>query len=271
LLLAGTDVLGAAKTGSGKTLAFLIPAVELLARVKFTSRNGLGAVVITPTRELALQIYGQLEELMGHGHKQTYGLVMGGANRRTEAERLEKGVNILVATPGRLLDHLQNTKGFLTRNLQVLVIDEADRLLEEGFEEEMHAIVRLLPKERQTALFSATQTQKVADLAKLAIQGAPAYVGVDDADAAATVSTLEQGYVVCPSDKRFLLLFTFLRKNPTKKVRPACLCQLRHYPELSALLSRAPLRTSHPASPSAPRRSWSSSRPATASSTTQSC
>jgi ATP-dependent RNA helicase DDX18/HAS1 len=146
-LLAGTDVLGAAKTGSGKTLAFLIPAIELLGKVQFKGRNGLGAVIITPTRELALQIYGQLQELMAN-HRQTYGLVMGGANRRTEAERLEKGVNILVATPGRLLDHLQNTKGFLFTNLQVLIIDEADRLLEEGFEEEMHQIIKILPKTR---------------------------------------------------------------------------------------------------------------------------
>jgi ATP-dependent RNA helicase DDX18/HAS1 len=86
---------------------------------------------------------------------------MGGANRRTEAERLVKGVNLIVATPGRLLDHLQNTKGFVFRNLACLVIDEADRILEIGFEKEMYQIIKLLPKDRQTALFSATQTTKV--------------------------------------------------------------------------------------------------------------
>lgn len=209
------------RTGSGKTLAFVIPIVELLAKVQFKARNGLGAVIITPTRELALQIYGQLQEVMAT-HRQTFGLVMGGANRKTEADRLEKGVNILVATPGRLLDHIQNTRGFLFSNLQVLVIDEADRLLEEGFEEEMHQIVKALPKTRQTALFSATQTKKVEDLAKLAIQGVPQYVGVDDDEREATVSTLEQGFVVCPSEKRFLLLFTFLKRNLNKKV---CVCE----------------------------------------------
>ncbi len=88
------------------------------------------------------------------------GLVIGGANRRTEAEKLVKGVNLLVATPGRLLDHLQNTSGFVYRNLACLVIDEADRILEIGFEEEMRQIIRILPKERQTMLFSATQTTK---------------------------------------------------------------------------------------------------------------
>ena len=87
--------------------------------------------------------------------------MIGGANRRTEAERLVKGVNLLVATPGRLLDHLQNTKGFVYSNLACLVIDEADRILEIGFEEEMRQIVRILPKDRQTMLFSATQTTKV--------------------------------------------------------------------------------------------------------------
>ena len=86
---------------------------------------------------------------------------MGGANRRTEAERLVKGVNLVVATPGRLLDHLQNTKGFVYKNLACLVIDEADRILEIGFEKEMHQIIKILPKERQTMLFSATQTTKV--------------------------------------------------------------------------------------------------------------
>jgi ATP-dependent RNA helicase DDX18/HAS1 len=215
--LAGEDILGAAKTGSGKTLAFLIPVIELLSRVQFKARQGLGAVIITPTRELALQIFGQLSDLMIH-HRQTFGICMGGANRRNEAEKLEKGVNILVATPGRLLDHLQNTKGFHFANLQCLVIDEADRLLDEGFEQEMMAIVRLLPKERQTALFSATQTKKVEDLARAALRGVPTYVGVDDAETEATVSTLEQGFVVCPSERRFMLLFTFLKKNAHKKV-----------------------------------------------------
>ena len=89
------------------------------------------------------------------------GLIMGGANRRAEAERLVKGVNLIVATPGRLLDHLQNTSGFVTRNLACLVIDEADRILEIGFEAEMRQIVKLLPKERQTMFYSATQTTKV--------------------------------------------------------------------------------------------------------------
>jgi ATP-dependent RNA helicase DDX18/HAS1 len=183
-LLAGKDVLGAARTGSGKTLAFLIPAIELLHRMKFKPRNGnamsrppfsrlwalnfvhaagTGIVIISPTRELALQIFGVARDLMPH-HSQTFGIVMGGANRRAEVDKLVKGVNLLVATPGRLLDHLevrrsgssnvtwmlsiiwQNTKGFVFRNLKALVIDEADRILEIGFEEEMKKIIAILPK-----------------------------------------------------------------------------------------------------------------------------
>ncbi|BBN17222.1 ATP-dependent RNA helicase DDX18/HAS1 [Marchantia polymorpha subsp. ruderalis] len=216
-LLTGRDVLGAARTGSGKTLAFLVPAIELLYHGKFMPRNGTGVIIISPTRELAMQIYGVARDIMKY-HSQTHGIVMGGANRRTEAERLAKGVNLVVATPGRLLDHLQNTKGFIFKNLQCLVIDEADRILEIGFEEEMKQIIKLLPKERQTVLFSATQTTKVEDLARVSFKRAPLYIGVDDARSKATVEGLEQGYCVISSAQRFLLLFTFLKKNLKKKV-----------------------------------------------------
>ncbi|KAI0745252.1 P-loop containing nucleoside triphosphate hydrolase protein [Earliella scabrosa] len=218
LLLAGKDVMGSARTGSGKTLAFLVPAIELLHRLKFKPRNGTGVIILTPTRELALQIFGVAKELMSH-HTQTVGIVMGGANRRAEAERLEKGVNLLVAVPGRLLDHLQNTKGFVFRNLRSLVIDEADRILEVGFEEEVKKIVSILPSEnRQTMLFSATQTTKTQDLARISLRPGTISIDVDKEAAASTVSTLSQGYIVCPSDQRFLLLFTFLKKHAKKKV-----------------------------------------------------
>lgn len=218
-LLAGKDLIGAAKTGSGKTIAFLVPAMELLHKAKFGTIHGTGVIVISPTRELAMQIFGVLRELCNAGkHRQTYGMVIGGANRRTEAEKLTKGVNILVSTPGRLLDHLQNTKGFKFRNLLALIIDEADRILEQGFEDDLRAIVKTLPKERQTMLFSATQTKKVEDLARLSVNADKAvYVEVPSETKLATVTGLEQGYVTCPSDKRFLLLFTFLKKNVKKK------------------------------------------------------
>lgn len=138
-LLSGKDVLGAAKTGSGKTLAFLIPVIEMLSAMKFKPRNGTGAIVVAPTRELALQIFGVARELM-EKHSQTYGIFMGGANRSAEAAKLVKGVNLMIATPGRLLDHLRGTEGFVFKNLKSLIIDEADRILEVGFEVSRHLL-----------------------------------------------------------------------------------------------------------------------------------
>ncbi|KAI3327528.1 DEAD-domain-containing protein [Xylariaceae sp. AK1471] len=217
-LLAGRDVLGAAKTGSGKTLSFLIPAIEMLHSLRFKPRNGTGVIIVSPTRELALQIFQVACELMKH-HSQTYGIVIGGANRRAEADKLGKGINLIVATPGRLLDHLLNTQGFVYKNLRTLVIDEADRILEVGFEEEMRKIIKILPNEnRQTSLFSATQTTKVEDLARISLRPGPLYINVDEQKEFSTVEGLEQGYVICDADKRFLLLFSFLKKNIKKKI-----------------------------------------------------
>ncbi|XP_059136671.1 ATP-dependent RNA helicase DDX18 [Peromyscus eremicus] len=230
-LLEGRDLLAAAKTGSGKTLAFLIPVIELIVKLKFMPRNGTGVLILSPTRELAMQTFGVLKELMTH-HVHTYGLIMGGSNRSAEAQKLVNGINIIVATPGRLLDHMQNTPGFMYKNLQCLVIDEADRILDVGFEEELKQIIKLLPVRRQTMLFSATQTRKVEDLARISLKKEPLYVGVDDDKEVATVDGLEQGYVVCPSEKRFLLLFTFLKKNRKKKVMvffSSCMSVKYHY------------------------------------------
>ncbi|XP_054710338.1 ATP-dependent RNA helicase DDX18-like [Uloborus diversus] len=216
-LLEGSDAVVSAKTGSGKTLAFLIPAIELMYKLKFSQRNGTGVLVISPTRELSMQTFGVVKELLKY-HSHTHGLIMGGASRQAEAQKLATGVNILIATPGRLLDHLQNTNQFLYKNLQCLIIDEADRILDIGFEEEMKNIIRILPKTRQTLLFSATLTKKTEDLVRVALRKQPLYIGVEDNEERATVDGLKQGYVVCPSDKRFLLLFTFLKKNRKKKV-----------------------------------------------------
>ncbi|KAH9603800.1 hypothetical protein KSS87_000578 [Heliosperma pusillum] len=172
-LFEGKDVIGAARTGSGKTLAFLVPAVELLHNSRFTPQDGVGVIVICPTRELAVQTHEVAKALM-KDHSQNLALLTSSAGRSKEEERLRNGVNVIVATPGRLLDHLQHTKGFLFKKLKVmfkaifvqlltefLVLDEADRILESNFEEEMSKIMKILPKKRQTALFSATQTKKL--------------------------------------------------------------------------------------------------------------
>ncbi|KHG06814.1 DEAD-box ATP-dependent RNA helicase 51 -like protein [Gossypium arboreum] len=217
-LMVGKNVLGAARTGSGKTLAFLVPAIELLYNVRFTPRNGTDVIVICPTRELAIQTHAVAKDLLKY-HSQTLGLVIGGSARRGEAERIVRGVNLLVATPGRLLDHLQNTKRFIHKNLKCLMIDEADRILEANFEEEMKQIIKYLPKQnRQTALFSATQTKKVEDLARLSFQTIPIYIDVDDGRKKVTNEGLQQGYCVVHSSKRFILLYSFLKRNMSKKV-----------------------------------------------------
>jgi len=127
-------------------------------------------------------------------------------------------VNLLVCTPGRLLDHMQHTQGFHFNNLVTLVIDEADRILEIGFEEEIRDIIKRLPTERQTAMFSATQTKNVKDIARVASRGEPIFLSVGEQSATSTADLLEQGYVICPSETRFLLLFTFLKRNRNKKI-----------------------------------------------------
>lgn len=213
--MTGIDILGRAKTGSGKSLAFLIPAVELLARADFKQEMGVGVIVLTPTRELALQLFNLAKDLLVY-HKKTCALVMGGANRKVEQEKLRKGVNLLVATPGRLLDHLNSTKGFNYMNLSMLIIDEADAILKIGFEDELRQILEKFSKfEKQTLLFSATLTPKLEDLVTLSLRN---YKFLKVNNKQATVSHLEQGYVVVEPDKKFLMLYTFLRKNVDKKI-----------------------------------------------------
>ena len=125
---------------------------------------------------------------------------------------------MLVATPGRLLDHLENTSGFNFKNLQMLIIDEADAILKIGFEEEMNKIIKLIPKERVTLLFSATMTKKVEDLCRLSLKD-PVLVEVAKQSSSSTVDNLEQGYVIIKNAAiKFQLLFTFLRKNKKKKI-----------------------------------------------------
>ncbi|KAM0750297.1 DEAD-domain-containing protein [Meredithblackwellia eburnea MCA 4105] len=232
LSLSGKDVLGAARTGSGKTLAFLVPVLEILLRKKWGQMDGLGALVISPTRELAVQIFEVLRKI-GHKHQFSAGLVIGGKSLQDEQERLSR-MNILVATPGRLLQHMDQTIGFECGDLQVLVLDEADRILDMGFSSTLNAIVANLPKTRQTLLFSATQTKSVKDLARLSLKD-PEYVAVregvvmkdpkgkgkedDDEEEAnegqvsKTPKNLEQHYMVVELDKKLDMLWSFIKTH----------------------------------------------------------
>lgn len=212
LSLSGADIIGSAKTGSGKSLSFLIPAVETITNLK--EKAGTKVLILTPTRELALQLYNLAKDLLMH-HKESCALTIGGANRKVEAEKLKSGASIVIATPGRFLDHLKNTKGFNFQNLSMLVIDEADAILKIGFEQELKDIISLLPKKRQTLLFSATMNNKLDDIIRLSLRNP---IQISTKSHVATVTNLEQGYVVIDPDKKFLLLYTFLRKNPNKKI-----------------------------------------------------
>ncbi|KAK8051125.1 ATP-dependent RNA helicase DBP4 [Apiospora rasikravindrae] len=214
LALKGLDILGAAKTGSGKTLAFLTPVLEKLYRAQWTSLDGLGALIISPTRELAVQIFEVLRKI-GRYHSFSAGLVIGGKNLKEEAERLER-MNILVCTPGRMLQHLDQTAGLDVTNLQILVLDEADRTLDMGFQSALDALVEHLPKERQTLLFSATQSKRVSDLARLSLKD-PEYISVHEAAASATPVGLTQHYLVVPLPEKLNTLWGFIRSNVKTK------------------------------------------------------
>lgn len=159
----------------------------------------------------AVQIFEVLKSI-GAFHSFSAGLVIGGKNLKSERDRLSR-MNILIATPGRLLQHMDQTLGFDCDNLQVLVLDEADRILDMGFQKTLNAIVANLPKQRQTLLFSATQTDSVQDLARLSLKN-PTFVGVKEEDnAAATPRNLEQHYIVCELPNKLDLLFSFIKTH----------------------------------------------------------
>lgn len=212
--LKGRDVLGAAKTGSGKTLAFLIPVLENLYRQQWNALDGVGALVISPTRELATQIFEVLRKI-GREHTFSAGLVIGGKKVQDERAALHR-MNIVVCTPGRILHHMDQAVGLNFENLQMLVLDEADRILDMGFRRDLDAIIANLPSERQTLLFSATQTKSVSELARLSLKN-PEYVAVHETATSATPTKLEQFYMVTRLHEKLDILFAFLRNHLTSK------------------------------------------------------
>ena len=239
--LAGRDILGAAKTGSGKTLAFLVPLLELLYRQGWTPQDGVGAIVLSPTRELAGQIFAVLRRIGKH-HSFSLGLLMGGQHKnrqnldKSDFVREQQSIpttNILICTPGRLLQHLEQTPYFNVDSLQMLVLDEADRILDLGFRDQLVRILDYLPQgdARQTLLFSATQTKDVKHLATLSINRKTVeYVGVHDQDAESTPDKLKQSYVLVPVEHKLNCLYSFLKSHLKCKtiVFFATCSQVRH-------------------------------------------
>ena len=208
------DILGAAMTGSGKTLAFLVPVLEMLWRERWSQLDGLGALIISPTRELAYQSFEVLRRVGGR-HDFSAGLVIGGKDLKQEQERIYH-TNIVVCTPGRLLQHMDETAEFNCSSLKMLVLDEADRILDLGFQQTMNSIIENIPEQRQTLLFSATQTKSVKDLARLSLHD-PEYIAVHEHSDTSTPRKLAQSYIVCDLQDKLSILFSFLRNHVNSK------------------------------------------------------
>lgn len=240
LISGDSDAFIQAETGSGKTLTYLLPIIDRIMRIDATSRQaGLFAIVLAPTRELSRQIYTVLSTLIhckNGPHWIVPGQVTGGEKKKSEKARLRKGMNILVATPGRLLDHLENTKVLEVDKVRWLVLDEGDRLMELGFEEDIGKILDIMnsrsnlknhspsddpmPKRRVTILCSATMKTNVQKLGEISLKDA-SYIKAEksneDADADGSdeftaPAQLRQSYIVTPAKLRLVGLNAVLQR-----------------------------------------------------------
>uniref|UniRef100_A0A3P9I9H2 Probable ATP-dependent RNA helicase DDX47 n=1 Tax=Oryzias latipes TaxID=8090 RepID=A0A3P9I9H2_ORYLA len=202
--LQGKDVIGLAETGSGKTGAFALPILQSL----LASPQRLHTLVLTPTRELAFQISEQFEAL-GSSIGVKCAVIVGGIDMMSQSLVLAKKPHIVIATPGRLIDHMENTKGFSLRALKFLVMDEADRILNMDFETEVDKILKVIPRERRTFLFSATMTKKVQKLQRAALKD-PVKCAVSTKYS--TVDKLQQYYVFIPAKYKDCYLVSILNE-----------------------------------------------------------
>ena len=201
-LLAGRDVLGVAQTGTGKTAAFALPVLQVMSRSIPQGKRYIRALILSPTRELAAQIgerFSAYSENLNLNHK----VIFGGVNQNPQVRALQKGLDILVATPGRLLDLIGQRHIDLSR-VEFFVLDEADRMLDMGFIRDINKVLKLLPKRRQNLLFSATMPSSIADLAGSFLNNA---VMIDVSPKEITVDRIEQKIMfVRKADKRRLLV-----------------------------------------------------------------
>ena len=202
LILDGCDVIGQAQTGTGKTAAFGIPLIE-----KSNKKNqGVEHLIISPTRELATQIQKELE-LIAKGSGITIGLILGGVDYNKERRMLKSNPNIIVGTPGRLLDHITNKKLDLS-NLLSLTLDEADEMLDIGFKEELNQIIESMPEERQSLLFSATLSEDVKKLANKMLKD-PMEVLVSSG--LSTATNVTQKAIICEEEEKLTILTRLLQ------------------------------------------------------------
>ncbi|XP_019869571.1 probable ATP-dependent RNA helicase DDX49 [Aethina tumida] len=202
-ILKGRDCIGAAKTGSGKTLAFALPIIQKLCEDPY----GIYALILTPTRELAYQIADQFA-VIGKPMNLKHCVVVGGVDMVAQGQELSKKPHIVVATPGRLADHLESCSTFTLSKIKFLVLDEADRLLGGHFDDQIKTIFTALPKTRQNLFFSATITDTLQKLKT--VTGRDCFLYEAPAEVA-TVEQLEQHYVLCPKDVKDAYLVEVIR------------------------------------------------------------
>ena len=208
---------GLAETGSGKTAAFCLPILQGLLEKQVGRR--VSAIILTPTRELAFQIH-QVVQAVGQAIQATSLCVVGGVDRTSQAIALAKHPHIVIATPGRLLDHLKDTKGFHLRHVQYLVLDEADRMLSMDFEQELHQILDEVPSERQTMLFSATMTSQVQKLQRASLSD-PARLQVSSSKFQ-TPQHLLQHYLFIPAKYKDVYLTYIINELAGKSMLVFC-------------------------------------------------
>jgi len=164
LILKRKDVLASAQTGTGKTAGFTLPLLQILSKQPNSNHRKIKALILTPTRELAAQIYDNVVEYSKYLEIKST-VIFGGVNQKPQVSKIRNGIDILIATPGRLLD-LENQRLLSLRNVEILVLDEADRMLDMGFQRDINKIMNLLPSKRQNLLFSATFSKEIKRLAK---------------------------------------------------------------------------------------------------------
>lgn len=220
VILKGKDVLAKAKTGTGKTVAFLLPSIEVVVNSPPTGRDQkrppILVLVICPTRELACQAAAEANTLLKYHPSIGVQVVIGGTRLALEQKRMQANpCQILVATPGRLKDHMENTAGFATRlmGVKVLVLDEADQLLDMGFRKDIERIIAAVPKERQTLLFSATVPEQVRQVCHIALKRDHEFINTVQGGSEDTHSQVRQMYLVAPLEKQFSLLYTLLKEH----------------------------------------------------------
>lgn len=211
ILLQGRDLLGCAQTGTGKTAAFAIPILQLLHQDELFVKGpaGIKVLILTPTRELAIQI-GESFGAYGKHLRIRHTVIFGGVSQKSQTDALRSGVDILIATPGRLLD-LMDQRFVKLQNIKTLVLDEADRMLDMGFIHDVKKIISRVPVKRQTIFFSATMPQEIAKLADTILTSP---VRVEVTPVSSTANTIKQAvYFVEKKDKKKLLLHLLQDKS----------------------------------------------------------